>query len=147
MGRREFSAMTIRPEIGGALRSARQSRRLSLNDVAVQAGLSVATLSRIETGKQNFDVTLLLTLAQILHMNPSSLLGGDAGERQPAQVAEELALLSPAERARVLLAALKQSRQDGSREALHSRVESLITTLDLIRDELMQVRREMRRRR
>ena len=134
------------PAIGGALRSARQARHLSLSDVAAQAGLSVATLSRIETGKQNVDVSLLVSLAEILRILPSKLLDGEGDERQPAAVlADELAMLSPAERARVLVTALKQSRKSGSREALHARVESLLTTLDLIREELLQVGRDIRR--
>ncbi|HUR80450.1 MAG TPA: helix-turn-helix transcriptional regulator [Thermoanaerobaculia bacterium] len=138
--------MNITPEIGGALRTARQARRLSLSDVSAKAGLSVATLSRIETGKQNFDVTLLLTIAAILHINPSELLDANSGgKHSPSALAEELAMLSAAERAKVVATALKQARQDGSREALHVRVESLLTTLDLIREELLQVRRDMRR--
>ncbi|HVE69727.1 MAG TPA: helix-turn-helix transcriptional regulator [Thermoanaerobaculia bacterium] len=138
--------MTPTPEVGGALRNARQARHLSLSDVAVKAGMSVATLSRIETGKQNVDVTLLVTLAGILHITPSTLLDGNGDGRQPAAVlADELAMLSPSERARVLATALKQSRKNGSREALHARVEGLLTSLDLIREELLLVRRDMRR--
>ncbi|HEX6088218.1 MAG TPA: helix-turn-helix domain-containing protein [Thermoanaerobaculia bacterium] len=134
------------PEVGAALRLARQARRLSLSDVAGKAGMSVATLSRIETGKQNVDVSLLVNLAHILHVSPAALLEGNSDGRQPATVlAEELALLSPAERARVLASALKQSRQDGSKEALHARVENLLTTLDLIREELHHVRKDIRR--
>lgn len=134
------------PEVGAALRLARQARRLSLSDVAGKAGMSVATLSRIETGKQNVDVSLLVNLAHILHVSPAALLEGGGDGRQPATVlAEELALLSPAERARVLASALKQSRQDGSKEALHARVENLLTTLDLIREELHHVRKDIRR--
>lgn len=134
------------PAIGGALRLARQARRMSLSDVASKAGMSVATLSRIETGKQNVDVSLLVTLAHILRVSPAALLDGTGDGRQPSAVlAEELALLSPAERARVLAAAMKQSRRDGPREALHARVESLLTTLDLIREELVFVRKDIRR--
>jgi transcriptional regulator with XRE-family HTH domain len=134
------------PDIGAALRVARQARRLSLSDVAEKAGMSVATLSRIETGKQNVDVSLLVNLAHILHVSPAALLEGNGDGRQPMVVlAEELALLSPAERARVLASALKQSRKDGSKEALHARVESLLTTLDLIREELHHVRKDIRR--
>lgn len=134
------------PEIGAALRSARQARRMSLSDVATKAGMSVATLSRIETGKQNVDVSLLVSLAHILRVSPAALIEGDGDGRQPTTVlAEELALLSPAERARVLATALKQSRREGPREALHARVESLLTTLDLIREELHQVRKDIRR--
>lgn len=134
------------PEVGVALRMARQARRLSLSDVAEKAGMSVATLSRIETGKQNVDVSLLVNLAHILHVSPAALLEGTGDGRQPTVVlAEELALLSPAERARVLASALKQSRKEGSKEALHARVESLLTTLDLIREELHHVRKDIRR--
>lgn len=135
------------PEIGAALRSARQARRMSLSDVASKAGMSVATLSRIETGKQNVDVSLLVNLAHILHVSPAALIEGNGNGRQPATaLSEELAMLSPAERARVLASALKQSRKDGTREALHARMESLLMTLDLIREELLHVRQDIRRR-
>jgi transcriptional regulator with XRE-family HTH domain len=137
------------PEIGAALRVARQGRRMSLHDVASKASMSVATLSRIETGKQNVDVSLLVSLAHILHVSASALIDGNGNGRQPtAALSEELAMLSPAERARVLATALKQSRKDGgTREALHARVESLLATLDLIREELLHVRQDIRRRR
>jgi transcriptional regulator with XRE-family HTH domain len=134
------------PAIGAALRLARQARRMSLSDVATKAGMSVATLSRIETGKQNVDVSLLVTLAHILRVSPAALLEGNGDGHQPsAALAAELAMLSPAERARVLVSALKQSRREGPREALHSRVESLLTTLDLMREELVFVRKDIRR--
>ena len=122
---------------------------MSLNDVASKAGMSVATLSRIETGKQNVDVSLLVNLAHILHVSPAALIEGNGNGRQTSTaLSEELAMLSPAERARVLATALKQSRKDGGpREALHARVESLLTTLDLIREELLHVRQDIRRRR
>jgi transcriptional regulator with XRE-family HTH domain len=139
--------MSTAPEVGGALRTARQSRHLSLSDVAVKAGMSVATLSRIETGKQNVDVTLLVALAHILRVAPATLLGINGNGHHPSfTLAEELAALSPAERAHVLASSFKQSRHgEKSREALHARVESLLMTLDLIREELLLVKKDIRR--
>jgi transcriptional regulator with XRE-family HTH domain len=141
--------MSNAPEIGGALRNARQGRGMSLSDVASKAGMSVATLSRIETGKQNVDVGLLMSLALILRVQPAALIGGNGDGRPPkTALAEELATLSPADRAYVLASALKQSRRnEGSREALHARVEGLLMTLDLIREELLLVKRDVRRKR
>jgi transcriptional regulator with XRE-family HTH domain len=138
--------MSTAPEVGGALRTARQSRHLSLSDVAVKAGMSVATLSRIETGKQNVDVTLLVALAHILRVAPATLLGINGNGHPSFTLAEELAALSPAERAHVLASSFKQSRHgEKSREALHARVESLLMTLDLIREELLLVKKDIRR--
>jgi len=137
--------MVSAASIGNALRTARQARHLSLSDVSAKAGMSVATLSRIETGKQNVDLPLLVTLSAILGISPAALLDGNGDARGPGALAEELAMLSPSQRARVLASALKQSRHEGTREALHARVESLVTTLDLVRDELVHLRKELRR--
>jgi transcriptional regulator with XRE-family HTH domain len=139
--------MTIPNGIGGALRTARTSRGMSLSDVASVAGISIATLSRIETGKQDVDVTLLQTLSRILHVAATHFFDGDGdGRLSAAALIQELALLSSAERAQVIAAATKLARRTGSREAHESRVENLLFGLDLIEDELRALQRDVKKR-
>jgi len=73
-------------QIGQMLRQIRRDHRLSLRHVAEQAGVSVATLSRVETNKQSVDVALLLALAEVLHISAGDLLGDgkNAGGGRPA---------------------------------------------------------------
>lgn len=134
--------------IGTALRNARTARGMSLNDVATDAGISVATLSRIETDKQNVDVPLLITLAGLLHVTPAALLDGEGALRvDPATLAHDLASLSSGERGQVIADALEHARGRGhSRQALEARVDSLLVALDLVEDELRALQRGMKKR-
>ncbi|HEY0590931.1 MAG TPA: helix-turn-helix transcriptional regulator, partial [Thermoanaerobaculia bacterium] len=61
-------------QIGDRLREARRQRRLSLQQVAQSAGISAATLSRIETSKQSLDIQLLLRVAETLGAAPADVL-------------------------------------------------------------------------
>jgi transcriptional regulator with XRE-family HTH domain len=105
--------------VGETLRRIRREHRLSLRHVAEQAGISVATLSRVETSKQSVDVTLLLALARILRVSVADLVGdhgngdGDAPRREPKR--------------------LEQTMDD------------LLATLDLVRNELANVHRDVKR--
>jgi transcriptional regulator with XRE-family HTH domain len=60
--------------VGDALRRIRRGHRLSLRHVAEQVGVSVATLSRVETNKQSVDVALLLALAGALRVDVGEIL-------------------------------------------------------------------------
>ncbi|MFZ2491326.1 MAG: helix-turn-helix transcriptional regulator, partial [Thermoanaerobaculia bacterium] len=73
--------MGARTGIGEALRSVRTARAMSLSEVATAAGISTATLSRIETGKQSLDVAVLVRICAILHVPAAQLLGGEAEGR------------------------------------------------------------------
>lgn len=137
-----------RPSVGAGLRAARVARRLSLSDVASHAGISAATLSRIETEKQNVDVTLLLSLSSILGIQAASLLSGDGDgrDRTAATLIEELAMLTPGECAHVVAESMKQSRRGKPRrDAAPGRIERLLAALDLIHEELSELRRDSKR--
>ena len=135
--------MTTTKQIGGVLRGVRNARGLSLHDVSSEAGISVATLSRIETDKQTVDVPLLITLSRVLHVTPSSLLGDEEGEaaavRAPDAVARDHASRSSSPRAQVMASALKRP---GS---VRARLDSLLEVLDLIGTELRALQRELQR--
>jgi len=56
------------------IREWRKSKKLSLETLADRIGVSHATLSRIERGKQDYNQTLLELLAEELGTDPVSLL-------------------------------------------------------------------------
>lgn len=139
--------MPSKAHIGGAIRTARISVGMSLSDVASIAGVSIATLSRVETDKQSVDVSMLMILSQILHVPASALLGRGGDDRDRDSLARELATLTPADRAEVLATALRQARRGTrSREELRARVDGLLAALDVVREELLQLQRDVSRR-
>lgn len=74
--------------VGGRLRAARQDRGLTLEDVAAKAGMSVSTLSRLEAGKRQASLELLVPLTRLLGIRLDDLVRVDAGDprvRRPAR--------------------------------------------------------------
>jgi transcriptional regulator with XRE-family HTH domain len=129
-------------EFGETLRRLRRERQLSLTRVAEKAGVSVATLSRVETNKQSVDVGLVTTLARILGVLPSALLGGSAeGADGIGTLARRLASLRPEERMKVFAESLR--RRDTRQ--LAAVIDELLSSIDLLREELVQVQRAMKR--
>jgi transcriptional regulator with XRE-family HTH domain len=127
--------------IGEALRRCRLDRHLSLATVAQQAGISVATLSRVETNKQNVDVGLLLDLARVLDVPAAEIIGGNNGDGNDAQMlSRRLAALKPSERARIFLESSRRSKAK-----LQTTIDDLLLTIDVLRDELINVRRAVGR--
>ena len=131
------------PFVGQNLRRFRAERQLSLAAVADQASISVATLSRIETGRQTVGVDLLLTLARILEVDSAALLGGAAKPDDPKALSRALAKLRPAERARVIV----DSARHPPRHAAAAVLNDLLLTLDVLREELLEVQQGVKRRR
>jgi len=134
--------------VGERLRTARMSRELSLGDVAGQIGVSAATLSRIENGKQSLDLPLFLDLARVLAVRPVAMLEDGDGPARIEELIEELAALPAAERSRVFAEANERSR--GRRTAtasLPTRVDGLLQSLNAVRTELLDVRAALRRQR
>lgn len=125
-------------QVGESLRRARRQRDLTLADVAEQAGISPATLSRIETNKQRVDVSVLMKLAGILGVPPAELFREGEDEDLHA-LAGRLSRLNPLERATVIREA---SRHD-TRQQLASRIEELLQTVDLLREELVSMQRHV----
>lgn len=134
----------IRPQVGEAIRRLRVEQQLSLARVAVKAGVSVATLSRVETNKQSVDVGLLERLADILGVTAGAILGEANGDGHDGaeELAHRLSLLSAPERTRIFLSA-SRSRDPRQIGAL---LDDLLSTVDLVREELLQVQRNMKRR-
>lgn len=118
----------IEEDIGRNLRRMRISRRLTLEEVARQAGISEAALSRIETSKQRLDVTLLRKLAHILEVPASKILGEEspAGQREVREVA--------------------LNRNRAERLQLHDRVNDLLETIELLQGELRKLSRNVDRK-
>jgi transcriptional regulator with XRE-family HTH domain len=136
--------------IGEKIRHARQAQQLSLAQVSAKAKISAATLSRIETEKQNIELGLFLTIARILHVTPYELLADvaedDHGNSDP--LVRRIAALESAERTRFwreLSEARKTSRAQKIRN-VGQQVEELLAQVDLLREEIISVRSRLRRR-
>lgn len=129
---------TVMPNVsvGDNLRRVRSDLGLSLAQVSARAGISVATLSRIETEKQKLDVDLLTRLAGILEIPRAEILG-DSADNDPSAVTRKLARMPAKERARVFF--------DASRRGAAS-IEDLLSVIDVLRDELSRLQRPGGRR-
>lgn len=73
--------------IGAAVRALREQERLTLEDLAARAGISYQYLSGLETGKENFSISVLEALCSVLNVPMRMLVAGayedDAGIRPP----------------------------------------------------------------
>jgi len=61
--------------VGPRLRSLRQERGTTLTDLAVETGISVSTLSRLESGQRRANLELLLPLAKAYQVPLDQLVG------------------------------------------------------------------------
>jgi transcriptional regulator with XRE-family HTH domain len=64
--------------IGGRLRAIRESRALTLRAVSEATGISVSTLSRLESGARRAQLELLLPLARLYRLPLDDLVGAPA---------------------------------------------------------------------
>ncbi|WP_035798935.1 helix-turn-helix domain-containing protein [Kitasatospora mediocidica] len=71
------------PGLGARLREQRQSNRLTLEAAAARVGLSPAYLSRLETGRRQPSLPVLLGLARAYGGTVAGLLGEQVGEPDP----------------------------------------------------------------
>jgi transcriptional regulator with XRE-family HTH domain len=136
--------------IGEKIRQARQSQQLSLAQVAAKAKISAATLSRIETEKQNMELGLFLTLARILHVAPNELLGEAAqGEQDGSDpLVRQITSLGAPERARLwrdLTSARRQNRPRNARN-VNLQIDELLAQVEFLREEILAVRTGLKRR-
>lgn len=134
--------------IGDRIREVRNARQLSLTDVAVKAGVSVATLSRIENNKQGLDLDLFMLLARILKTDPNDIL--DDSQRGAAEpIAQKITALRSTERVRFWkeLSAASRDRRESKHHHndLASHVDELLAQIEYIRDELISIRKSARR--
>lgn len=85
-------------ELGKRIRTARKTRRLSLESVASKAGISGAALSYIERGKTHVTLETLEKIAEALECDLQVEIIA-TNEASPAQrVSKLLSRLSPSER-------------------------------------------------
>ncbi|MFJ8647731.1 helix-turn-helix domain-containing protein [Streptomyces sp. NPDC093546] len=71
------------PDVAPRLRELRRRRGLTLESAARRAGLSPAHLSRLETGRRQPSLPMLLGLARVYGTTVSELLGEVPPEREP----------------------------------------------------------------
>ena len=65
-------------QVGSRLRAARQAKGLTLEDVAVKAGMSISTLSRLESGKRQASLELLVPITRQLGIRIDDLVREDS---------------------------------------------------------------------
>ena len=140
------------PMIGERLRQARVARQLSLADVAGEAHVSAATLSRVERDKQAMDVTLFLTLARVLHTTPADLLSDNGGNGDDNSLATRIAAMESRERTKLWrqLGAerrAQRSRRRADAQLMVLEVEELLAQMDFLRDEIESVRARLVKKR
>ena len=75
-------------QLGPRLRAARQARGWTLEDLAERAGLSASTLSRLESGKRQATLELLLPLTQHLGVRLDDLLPPRAADPRVRRAVE-----------------------------------------------------------
>jgi transcriptional regulator with XRE-family HTH domain len=136
--------------VGTRIRAARQSRNLSLTELAGRADISAATLSRIERDKQNLDLGLFLTLTRILKLTPHEVLGDDIDEEGVDPLVRAISGLETGDRAqlwRSLTAERKahRTKKNDGRQVVNE-VEELLAQVDFIRGEIESVQKRLRRR-
>jgi len=138
--------------VGERLRQARVARQMSLADVAGEARVSAATLSRVERDKQAIDVELFLTLARVLRATPADLLRDGNGEDEDNALAVRIAAMQSRERTQLWRqlgterrAARLRRRSDARTDA--SEIDELLAQMDFLRDEIDAVRGRLGRKR
>ncbi|HSN68423.1 MAG TPA: helix-turn-helix domain-containing protein [Thermoanaerobaculia bacterium] len=130
-------------QIGDRLREARRQRHLSLQQVARCAGISAATLSRIETSKQSLDIQLLMRVADTLGASPAEFLNG--GDDPLRELQHALGRLAPDARS-ILWATLADNASHPDEQStvpLRNRLSEVLAQLDLLRAEVETMRNEV----
>jgi len=136
--------------VGNRLRVARQSRNLSLTELASRADISAATLSRIERDKQNVDLGLFLTLTRILKLTPHEVLEDANAEEGVDPVVRAISGMQTGERAQLWRSLAEERRTHRTHKAngraVANEVEELLAQVDFIRGEIESVQKRLRRR-
>ena len=127
--------------IGERIRQTRQARRLSLNDVAGRAKISVATLSRIERDKQGLELGLFLLLCKVLKTSPRDLIVEGESDSNVDPLAVRMAGLNHPERVQ-LWHDLAANRR-GDRRHVRAQMRRLAVEVEVLMAQLEFVRAEM----
>lgn len=135
--------------VGERLRDVRHAQHLSLNDVASRAGISAATLSRIETDKQGIDLGLFLTLAKVLNAVPHELLGDTGAEKTSDPLVRKIAQMGSSGRVQMWreLSAARKASGKARRSDLNQQVEELVAQFEYMKQEIESVQIGLKRRR
>ncbi|HEY6136304.1 MAG TPA: helix-turn-helix transcriptional regulator [Thermoanaerobaculia bacterium] len=138
--------------VGEKLRQARVARQLSLADVASEAHVSAATLSRVERDKQAIDVELFLTLARVLSATPADLLSEDDGNESDGALVTRIAAMQSRERTKLWRQLNEERRELRTRrrsdsQAMALEFEELLAQMDFLRDEIESVRARLTKKR
>lgn len=78
MARRKLNISRRTPKIGPAIQRERKQRKLTLEQLAIQSGVSKSMLSQIERGEANPTFAVLWSLTQALEIELSTLVGASA---------------------------------------------------------------------
>jgi transcriptional regulator with XRE-family HTH domain len=135
--------------VGNRIRIARQSRNLSLTELAGRAEISAATLSRIERDKQNLDLGLFLTLIAILKLPPHEVLADLDAHEGVDPVVRAITGMETTDRTklwRTLAAERKANRSSKSNRGVVNEVDELLAQVDFIRGEIESVQKRLKRR-
>lgn len=86
--RRTFLRMDNKtpPQIGPLLAQHRRARKLTLEQLSAQSGVSKSMLSQIERGEANPSFAVLWSLTEALNIKLSELIEGTAAQRQEDQI-------------------------------------------------------------
>lgn len=134
--------------IGDRLREARRNRRLSLQQVAERTGISAATLSRIETGKQSLDVKLFLHLSEILETPAANFLEPAQDSDGMGDLRRTLMQLPRDLRSELWASLAEDASGDLGRqgEPITNRLAELLAQIDLVRAQIEAMRTHLERR-
>ena len=83
-----MSMVTAVDQVGPRLRAARQARGWTLDDLAQVAGVSASTLSRLESGKRQASLELLLPLTRALGIRIDDLLPAETADPRVRRAVE-----------------------------------------------------------
>ena len=75
MGRMEAEFTSVLDAVGPRLRALRTERNLTLGEVSAASGVSVSTLSRLESGQRRPNLELLLPIARLYGVPLDDLVG------------------------------------------------------------------------
>lgn len=132
--------------VGSRLKAARLARGMSLGDVADEVGVSVATLSRVENEKQRLAVPMLFAVADAIGVAAVDIVHDRKGGDNDHRLQDMLAAARPREQARIFMSA-RRPRRGSKRAEVHARVGNLLGWIEIIRDELVSIRSELKKRR
>ena len=92
-------------EIGARLKQARLAKKLTQNQLAEAAGISVSFLSYLENGHQAMNIQTLISLLDVLNVSADWLLNNSTDSANHAaalEIEKELASCTPQEREAIL---------------------------------------------